>query len=386
MDGRGAYLSPGLADMHTHSDTRQDLKVYLANGVTSILNMGGATTGFIDTLRPAANDGKLPGPHVYAAFKVDGSPEYNELFVTTPEEARAIVHIAKTNGYDLMKVYNNLSPECFQAIIEEGKLQHMPVVGHGVTAVGLRRQLDAGQVMVAHTEEFLYTVFYDPENRSAEGAPDPSKIPGVIDLVLRDRVFVTADLITYATIARQWGKPEVVAEFLRRPETRYLRPEDRLLWARGDYKTRKGSIDARLAFLKRFTKAASDAGVSLIAGTDAPPIPGLVPGFSLHDDLQALVEAGLSRYQALSTATRTAGEFIRRSLPDVEPFGTVTVGHRADLILTASNPLDDLAALRKPLGVMAAGHWYPSAQLGELLESTASEYERVLGPAPAVNQ
>ena len=386
LDGHGAFLSPGLADMHSHSTTREDLKVYLANGVTTILNMGDASAGFMDTLRPAVNDGSIPGPHVYAAFKVDGSPKYNELFVTTPEEARAVVRIAKTNGYDFIKVYNNLSPECFQALIDEGKIQHVPVVGHGVTSVGLKRQLDAGQVMVAHTEEFLYTVFYDPNDIRDQGPPDPAKIPAAIDFVLRDKAYVTADLNTYATIARQWGKPEVAASFLNRPEVRYLRPEDRLLWAREDYKIRKGSIDANLAFLKRFTKAMSDAGVPLIAGTDAPSIPGLVPGFSLHDDLRALTEAGLSPFQSLSTATRTPGEFIRHSLANAEPFGTVTVGSRADLVLTTQNPLTNLGTLRKPVGVMASGQWYSAKDLQQLLDSVAAEYEQVLAPIPTMTR
>ena len=98
-------------------------------------------------------------------------------------------------------------------------------------------------------------------------------------------------------------------------------------------------------------------------GTDAPTIPGLVPGFSLHDDLHALEQAGLTRYQVLCAATRTPGEFIRRSLPDADAFGTVVPGNRADLVLSATNPLDDLSTLRKPLGVMANGNWYAKSDL-----------------------
>lgn len=380
IEGNGRFLLPGLADMHSHSDTREDLKVYLANGVTTILNMGGASAGFMDSIRPGANRGALPGPHVYAAFRVDGSPQYNNFFVTTPDEARAIVRIAKTNGYDFIKVYNDLSPECFEALIEEGKALHVPIVGHGVTAVGLRKQLDAGQVMVAHTEEFLYTVFYGPGDIPEAGAPDPSKIPGAIDFVLRDKAFVTADLNTYATIARQWGKPAVAAAYLHSPDVRYLGPSDRILWAREDYKKRRGSLDARAAFLQRFTKAMSDAGVPLIAGTDAPSIPGLVAGFSLHDDLKALTEAGLTPYQALATATRTPGEFIRQSLGEQVPFGTVTVGARADLVLSQENPLANLATLRRPIGVMAAGRWYSAKELSGLLQSVATEYGRASSP------
>ncbi|WP_341632746.1 amidohydrolase family protein [Sphingomonas agri] len=380
IEGNGRFLLPGLADMHSHSDTREDLKVYLANGVTTILNMGGASAGFMDSIRPGANRGALPGPHVYAAFRVDGSPQYNNFFVTTPDEARAIVRIAKTNGYDFIKVYNDLSPECFEALIEEGKALHVPIVGHGVTAVGLRKQLDAGQVMVAHTEEFLYTVFYGPGDIPEAGAPDPSKIPGAINFVLRDKAFVTADLNTYATIARQWGKPAVAAAYLHSPDVRYLGPSDRILWAREDYKKRRGSLDARAAFLQRFIKAMSDAGVPLIAGTDAPSIPGLVAGFSLHDDLKALTEAGLTLYQALATATRTPGEFIRQSLGEQVPFGTVTVGARADLVLSQENPLANLATLRRPIGVMAAGRWYSAKELSGLLQSVATEYGRASSP------
>ncbi len=377
VDGHGtAFLSPGLADMHTHADTRNDLAVYLANGVTTVLNMGEASPGFIARDRRRANAGEIPGPHVYAAFMVDGSPQYGHFVVTTGEEARALVRLARTNGYDFIKVYNNLSPECFEALADEGKRRHMPIVGHGVTAVGLERQLDAGQVLVAHTEEFMYTTFADPD-APPDAAPDAAAIPRAIEFVRRDRAFVTADLNTYATIARQWGRPDVVGQFLHMRQTRYLSPDRRIAWKNEGYARRKGSLDARLTFLKRFTRELADAGIPLVTGTDAPAIPGLVPGLSLHDDLRALEDAGLSRYQALAAATRTSGEFIARSIDDAVPFGTIEPGRRADLVLSAANPLDDLATLREPLGVMANGRWYPKEELDALLENVAAAYEAV---------
>jgi hypothetical protein len=379
VDGHGKdFLSPGLADMHTHSDTAADMKVYLANGVTSVLNMGEASNGFMGQVRPAINSGKRPGPHIYAAFLVDGSPRYGHITVTAPDEARAIVRLAKTNGYEFIKVYNNLSPECFDALVDEGRRQQIPVVGHGVTRVGIERQLDAGQVMVAHTEEFLYTVFSKPDEAQTDAASDPARIPSAIAFVKRDRAFVTADLNTYATIARQWGKPEVVEAFMRQPEIAYLSPQWRIDWRGEDYASRKGSLSAKLAFLARFTKAMSDAGVPLITGTDAPTIPGLVPGYSLHDDLRALEQAGLTRFQALSAATRTPAELIQRSVPHADAFGTIAPGRRADLILSANNPLDDLSTLRKPLGVMANGNWYADSELQALLDGVASTYRRAL--------
>jgi hypothetical protein len=87
--GRTTYLSPGLADMHTHSETRKDLAAYLANGVTTVSHMGGARPSFVDTLVPAVNRGAAPGPHVYSSFKVHGSPAYNGFVIRTPAEARA---------------------------------------------------------------------------------------------------------------------------------------------------------------------------------------------------------------------------------------------------------------------------------------------------------
>ena len=125
----------------------------------------------------------------------------------------------------------------------------------------------------------------------------------------------------------------------------------------------------------------SDAGVPLILGTDAPTIPGLAPGYAVHEDMRALEDAGLTRYEVLSAATHTPGEMIHRSIPQADTFGTVTEGKRADLILSAGNPLDDLSTLRKPLGVMANGTWYTDKDLKGLLDELATMYGAPLDPA-----
>jgi hypothetical protein len=381
IDGHGsACVSPGLADMHVHSDTSDDMKLFLANGVTTVLNMGHASEGFVNEVRPAINRGAQPGPHVYVGLLVDGSAQFGTLFVTKPAEARAIVQIAKTNGYDFIKVYNDLSPACFQAIIEEGRRLHLSIIGHGITRVGLEKQIAMGQIMVAHTEEFLYTVFSHPDLSTSNPAildptpPNPADIPRVVSFLKLERAFVTADLNTYATIARQWGKPEVLRSIMQSPELRYLSPMRRINWSKSGYAEHPGNVDGNLAFLQRFTKSMADGGVLLITGTDAPSIPGLIPGVSLHEDMDRLEAAGLSRYQIMAAATRTPGELIRRSVPASDSFGTIAVGNRADLVLTAGNPLEDLSTLRKPLGVMANGKWYSQSDLQALLDQVATEY------------
>lgn len=379
IDGRGHYLVPGLADMHVHSGTSLGMQVLIANGITTVLNMGGASSAFVDQVVPAVNAGRRPGPHTYLAFRVDGTPEYGELVVATPEQARAVVGLAKTNGYDFIKVYNNLAPDVFEALVEEGRRRGIPVVGHGVTRVGIERQLAAGQLMVAHLEEYLYTVFFPAGADVGTRAPDESQIADAVAFTRRSGAFVTADLFTYATIASQWGQPDVVTVYFDDPDFAYLDPDMRIAWRRSGYQRREGDLGPRLYFLTHFAKALVDAGVPLIAGTDTPTIPGDYPGASLRADLYALHEqAGFTAFQALSTATRTPGEFIARAKPGATCFGVVAVGCRADLILLDDNPLDDLHALERRDGVMVGGVWRGADELDALLANVAQTYREAL--------
>jgi GNAT superfamily N-acetyltransferase len=300
IDGGGRlWLSPGLADMHTHSDTQDDLAVYLSSGITTLLNMGNARASFVGITAPAAIAGRIPGPHIYNAFVVDGSPEYGHLTVTTPAEGRAAVRIARTNGYRFIKVYVGLKPDVFAAVADEARRQGLPVVGHGVTSVGLRRQIALGQVLVAHAKEMFYTFFSRPGEPQTDAPPPRALIAEAVAWAKRNGVAITADLATYGAIKRQIGHPEVVARLLADPQIAYVSPADRLDWKRSRYATKTADLSQRYDFLAAMLKAMADAGVELLAGTDAPTIPGVAAGPSLHDDLAALEAAGFTRYQAL---------------------------------------------------------------------------------------
>lgn len=374
IDGHGtAWLSPGLADMHTHSETRNDLALYLANGVTTVLNMGGARANLVDSIVPAVHRGTMPGPHVYTSLMVDGTTDYNGLVVKTPAQARAVVELAAANRYDFIKVYVGLAPEVFSALAEAGRARGLPLVGHGVTAVRLERQLAQGQAMVAHLEEFFYVYFTPPGVEETDAPPDDAGIPAAVALVKRHGAAVTADVATFKTIASQIGHPEVLRGFLAAPETAYLSPADLQAWRRSGYAGKSARLEAKLAFLRKLAKAMADAGVELLSGTDAPSIPGLLPGYSLHDNLAELERSGLSRYQVLSTATRAPGTFISRTKGGVQ-FGQIITGYRADLILTEQNPLDGLSTLRSPLGVMAEGRWRDKQALAELMAGVRRSY------------
>lgn len=371
IEGRGeAYLLPGLADMHIHIWEAEDVAPFVANGVTTVLHMGGAISEIVNGANAMIERGELVGPHMYFAMLIDGSPRVGRYFVSSPEEMRHAVGLAKTNGYTFIKLYNDVTAEEFEAAVDEGRKRGMAVIGHGVRAVGLPRGLFAGQVMVAHGEEFFYTAF----NRQ----PRQELIPEVVAETRRSGAFVTPNLAMITAIAKQWGKPAVAEEFVRRPEARYVSPSTRLWWiARNQYTGRSGDISEMVPFLRTFTKALSDANIPLLAGTDTP-LPGMLPGYSLHEELQALVEAGLTPYQALRAATRAPGDFMQKHAPATESFGVIRVGTRADLVLAAGNPLDGLAVLKAPLGVMAAGRWRTAEELRAILEQQRARMEGLL--------
>jgi hypothetical protein len=371
IDGHGsAFLLPGLADMHTHVMASEDLALYTANGVTTILHMGGAPSDLVAGANPDIASGELVGPQMFFAFMLDGSQALQRFVISTPQQGRDAVGLARANGYDFIKLYNNVTAAEFEAIVAEARRQHLAVIGHGVRAVGLPEALFAGQAMVAHAEEFFYTAFHNQT--------DTALIPGVVAATARSGAFVTPNLSTFEAISRQWGKPEVVAGWLHDPRARLMTPNMRLNWVDMDYAKRSGNIDAILVFLRTFTQALQQAGVPLITGTDSPVIPGMYPGYSMHDELRTLVEAGLSRYQALVAATRAPGEFIAHTVPAAEPFGLVKTGMKADLILVGGNPLQDLATLRSPLGVMSAGRWRSGADLTALLARQQAKYDALL--------
>jgi len=375
VDGRGtAYLLPGLADMHIHADTREEMALMLASGITTALDMGEASNAFVGRTRAAIEKGEVPGPRVFAALAVDGSPRYGHLVVPTPEAARWAVGLAKANGYEFIKVYNGLTPDVFAALVKEAKAAGIPIIGHNVESVRLEKQVTAGQLMIAHLEEFLYAFLRFPPGNESSVVPDDSEIARAVDFVKSSGVVVTADLATYQTIAAQWGRPEMVASYVAGTSARYLSPNDRIAWKSSGYQKRSGSLDARAKFLARFVNALAKAGVPLIAGTDAPSIPGLAVGHALHVDLMALEAAGLTRFQAISTATKAPGEFLEKAYPGRARFGTVSTGSRADLMLVRSNPLDDLKALAQPLGVMAAGRWHDAAAIVAMRQKVLETY------------
>ncbi|HSE38562.1 MAG TPA: amidohydrolase family protein, partial [Blastocatellia bacterium] len=229
-------------------------------------------------------------------------------------------------------------------------------------------------------EEYLYAYFLfkpttSPADASQEArlrwiAEQASRIPSVAQATAKAGIWVSPTLTVYRGIARQVDDIDTV---LKRPEMKYLPPwissqfqaSNNTYVKRFKKETAKGFF-ARAELLSKLVKGLRDAGVRLLAGTDTP-VPSVVPGFSLHDELREMVSAGLTPYEALRTATANPAEFLR-----TDKFGTVSVGKTADLILVEGDPLKDVTNASRRAGVMTRGRWFTEEELRKLLDEMAA--------------
>lgn len=377
IDGRGKYLIPGLADMHVHLEafneqaTSTMLKLFVANGVTTVLNLYG-TPAFL-ALRERVSRGETLGPAIYTS-----GPFISNAPVTTPtpEEVERQVVAHKRAGYDLIKIHGDFSREAYHKLFEVARREDIRVIGHLPRNLGIEAAFEEKQDAIAHAEEYLYAYFFfKPTTSPADGsqaaqlrwiADQASRIPSVAQATARAGIWVSPTLTVYSGIARQVDDIDAI---LKRPEMRYLPPSiasqfqasNNTYVKRFKKETAKGFF-ARADLLSKLVKGLRDAGVRMLAGTDTP-VPSVVPGFSLHDELRELVAAGLTPYEALRTATANAAEFMR-----TDKFGTVAVGKAADLILVDGDPLKDINNASRRAGVMIRGRWFTEEELRKMLD------------------
>jgi imidazolonepropionase-like amidohydrolase len=359
IDGRGKYLMPGLADLHVHLFSADDLLPYLVSGVTTVLNMSGSPQHL--QWRDEVRTGVLLGPTVFTACPIiDGIPPLNEAFLTaeTPEAGRAMVQDEKRAGYDMIKLYGTLRPDVFRAILEAAAEKRIPVVGHVNRQVGALDVLKSSQAMAAHLEDLLFARF--------DHAPTDAELEAFADAIGRSHMTVTPNLNTNPTNIAQVEDLDAV---LASTDARLLPPAAYSQWMPANNRNERGpeaqgqveQMRAVQAILYRLVVLIHARGVRLVAGTDAAPYG--IPGVSLHQELGELVDAGFSPYEALRTATRNSGDFIADEIPSAPRTGVVTVGGAADLLLLGANPLLDVSNAARIEGVALRGEWLPAAEL-----------------------
>ncbi len=369
IDGSGKYLFPGLMDMHVHLNGRMDVQpdmlyLYASNGVTTVLTMAGNHQ--VLKLAAMTENGELLGPRIFTTAPIMGNLSPNPA---TAEKAHEMVQRYADAGYRYLKVYNQIPEAGYWGIIEAAKEHDMTVVGHAVRSVGIEGALKAGQHIV-HMEEFIYGYFQD--------GLDESQIEPLARRVKDAGIVVIPNLIAYHNIIRQVEDLDamIASEGVELLPWRLRKdfPADKNSYTnRFDMDDVREYLRPNLEFMQKLTKAFEDAGVPLLAGTDAV-MNIVVPGFSLHDDLQELVDAGLTPYEALQCATVNPARFLEI---DTET-GTIELGKAADAILLGANPLDDIANTRKIAGVFVNGEWLDSDDIHrqyEQIEARAKQSE-----------
>jgi len=173
IDGTGKFLFPGLADMHTHLGAevpiaggigQNQVQVYLAAGVTTILNQGDFLSPFgrgLMSLRDAIIDGSTVGPTIYTASYARGQQDTgtNQQIVFTDVDGRNHVLGSKAAGYDFIKIYNGTPLAAYQGIVDQAQIEGMAIMGHFPQPVGSATALADGMAMVSHAEAYFYVHF-----------------------------------------------------------------------------------------------------------------------------------------------------------------------------------------------------------------------------------
>ncbi|HJP05578.1 MAG: amidohydrolase [Chromatiales bacterium] len=379
VEGEGRYLLPGLAEMHAHvppaklgREYAEDiLFLWVTNGITTIRNMSGEPSHL--ELREQIASRQILGPRMYTS-----GPRFMGRRIKTPEEAGGIVDEQVAAGYDFLKVHMGLTRVAYDGVVAAAERHDIPVAGHVAPDIGLWRALEARQATIDHLDSYLRALVSDAADVSdledgLLGAPytphvDESKI-AVVARATRDAGTWNAPTLT---LAENFVGPYDESRPLTGAE--YMPPKIVRSWVGLATVYQKSITDPEdaqrfLSYRKRLVKALHDEDAGLLLGSDAPQVFN-VPGFSLHNELDLMVEAGLTRAEALTTGTLNPAVFFDAE----DTFGRVKEGLDADLVLVAENPLQDHATLRNPSGVMLRGFWMTSEELQTGLELIAARY------------
>jgi len=372
IDGTDRFLMPGLAEMHAHvpaSDSSQldrYFSLYVANGVTTIRGMLGQPSHL--ALRKDLVDGKVFGPRLYTS-----GPSLNGRSVNGAGHARQLVEEQHAAGYDFVKVHPGLSSDEFEALAETANALEMPYAGHVPVAAGVSRALELNMASIDHLDGYLAALL--PANSDGSGG-----YGGFFDVLLADELETgrIADIARETADSNTWNVPtEIlvelrvddtpVSELRNWPEMRYMPAATVQRWtddkasvvAASDFDPEVAALAVEIR--RRLILELHRAGAGLLLGSDSPQVFS-VPGFSIHRELDVLVDAGLTPYEALRTGTVAVDQFLHSNT------GIVTVGRAADLMLLDANPLVDIRNSRRIHGVMVRGQWYSAATLADKLE------------------
>jgi imidazolonepropionase-like amidohydrolase len=400
--GDGRYLIPGLWDMHVHfrSDQKNPdlrlveenaalLDLFLPNGVTGVREMGGDLSDHVLRWRDEIRSGQRTGPRILTAGrKIDREPPAwaGSLGVKTPAEAREAVRQVKQSGADFIKVYGAVSREVLDALVDEAHKLHLKLTGHQPAGISIQEFVESGMDGIEHSQYLAAASREDYERFARErdrrrgtdwamdegeqraravALQDEQEGERLYKSMAEKQFWVTPTLNVYAQDL-DYG----VRDFSTDLRRQLIFPA---IWNTWDPKLGfRRPLEARPRQLmeiqfKRWqaaTVAAHKAGVPMLLGTDcgANNI-HMFPGYSIHDELEALVKAGLTPADVLRMATINAAHW--RGEDGSE--GSIGRGKVADLVILRSNPLEAIRHTREIESVITAGKYYSRADLDAML-------------------
>jgi imidazolonepropionase-like amidohydrolase len=332
------WIIPGLIDMHVHYEAGWMEDLFVRHGITTIRDVGANLDGILEVRRASREPGSAH-PRLFACGPLLDGPTprhgpYISQVVTTPEGARQIVRELLARQVDCLKIYEQLTPPLVRVIVEEARQAGIPVTAH-LRDTPATVALEAGVRGLEHARGFPVC----DERAGAE----------VARLAVERGAYLVPTLALLDRLARLRSAEIQLTPLLSAvPESRRNRWSSRAAIATAEDTE---AVMRRLACLKRFLgRLAPAARARVVAGSDTPN-PFVVPGISLHRELELLVEAGFSPMEALLAATRTAAGFLGRA----DALGTAEPGKAADLVVLGRDPLDSITALRDIEAVIRAG-------------------------------
>ena len=336
IEGRGRVLMPGLVDVHIHlrhADTTA-LVDYLRAGITCAREMNGRP--FLLAWRDSIDAGELVGPQLKVAAPALGnwsSPREGYATPETRQQGAETVRSFGNAGYDWIKVYTFLPETGFVGVMEEANHLGRPVGGHVPVEVGIRAAISSGLRSIEHLTEYVGSAL-TPEARDLDEIDYRSLFgAGSVNWVEMDK------LIRETSARGVWNVPTLVWFDENLPA-----PMAREAWSSPDLRA-QGARNRRETVRRLY-----EAGARLAVGTDSDAGDQLAAG-AIHDEIEAMAEAGIPPEQVLRLATTGGAALL--SLQGV--IGTVTAGKRADLLLLACDPRSDLSCLRTPVTVVSRG-------------------------------
>ncbi len=317
IDVRGQYLVPGLWDMHAHvaavGPTGDALEDYVRHGVLGIRDIGGRVDEVL-ALREAVASGKRLGPTMVVAGPTLNGEQSGDFHrkIANAAEARIAVREIRDRGVDFIKIHRATSRDAFAGVRDQSRRERLAFSGHVPLVMSWIEASDAGMATIEHVQTII-------ENELEGGVQSAAAITAAVERLEGAR----GDAI-FAAMARNrtYWTPSLIAY--------------EGTW-KADAPARKALKQQLYARMRPFVGRAFRVGVSILAGTDLLERRGA----GLHDELDRLVQAGLSSRQALAAATTNAFRLTQRGPGSIKP------GHEASLIVVAANPLTAIANLRR---------------------------------------